>query len=40
MRRGQRARLAADHHSMSSPINVAVPVEIIREGDFFAASLA
>jgi hypothetical protein len=40
MRRGQRARLASDHHPMSAPINVAGPVEIVRDGDLLAASLA
>jgi hypothetical protein len=40
MRRGQRARLAGDRYPMAAPISVIRLVEIIGEGDLFAASLA
>jgi hypothetical protein len=40
MRRGQRARLAGNHYPVSAPINVASPVEIVRDSDLLAASLA
>jgi hypothetical protein len=40
MRRGQWARLASDYDQMSAPINVAGQVEIVRDGDLLAASLA
>jgi hypothetical protein len=40
MRRSQPARLASDDHQMSASINVAGPVEIVRDGDLLAASLA
>jgi hypothetical protein len=39
MHRGQRARLASNHHEMSAAINVTGPVEIVRDGDLLAASL-
>jgi hypothetical protein len=40
MRRGQRARLAGNHYPVSAPINVASLVEIVRDSDLLAASLA
>jgi hypothetical protein len=35
-----RREACHDHHQMSAPINIAGPVEIVRDGDLLAASLA
>jgi hypothetical protein len=40
MRAGQRARLAGDHDLMPAPIEIAGPVENVRNRDFLAAAIA
>jgi len=40
VRCGQRMRLAGNHYPVSAPINVASPVEIVRDSDLLAASFA